>query len=323
MKLLMSALIALSVPFAVRAQRPPPIIDMHLHASAEDRYANGPVPMCRPAVMGIRPEQCPDTLWSSTLDDPVMEATVAVLERRNIFGVLAGPVELVRKWVAAAPDRFIPAADPQSDGVPNPTSSPDELRPLFESGEFRVLAEMDPQFAGVAPDDPTLEPYWAMAEALDIPVGIHMGEGPPGSGRVHAFSDYRARLTDPFLLEEVLARHPDLRVYVMHYGSPMIDEMIAMLYTYPQLYVDIGGQQWVWPREYFYRHLRELVEAGFGDRIMFGSDQMIWPQVIEPAIGVIEEAPFLSDEQKRDILYDNAARFLRLSDEEIARHHGG
>jgi predicted TIM-barrel fold metal-dependent hydrolase len=25
--------------------------------------------------------------------------------------------------------------------------------------------------------------------------------------------------------------------------------------------------------------------------------------------------------QKRDILYNNAARFLRLSDEEIAKHH--
>lgn len=55
---------------------------------------------------------------------------------------------------------------------------------------------------------------------------------------------------------------------------------------------------------------------------MFGSDQMVWPGTIERAITVIEEAPFLSEEQKRDILYNNAAQFLRLSDKEIARHHG-
>jgi len=30
----------------------------------------------------------------------------------------------------------------------------------------------------MSPADPRLDPYWAMAEELDIPVGIHMGFGP-------------------------------------------------------------------------------------------------------------------------------------------------
>jgi hypothetical protein len=34
------------------------------------------------------------------------------------------------------------------------------------------------------------------------------------------------------------------------------------------------------------------------------------------------QGPPPRDQQKRDILYNNAARFLRLSDAEIARHHG-
>lgn len=50
---------------------------------------------------------------------------------------------------------------------------------------------------------------------------------------------------------------------------------------------------------------------------------MVWPGVIERGIAVIEQAPFLNETEKRDILYNNAARFLRLSEEEIARHHGG
>jgi hypothetical protein len=64
------------------------------------------------------------------------------------------------------------------------------------------------------------------------------------------------------------------------------------------------------------------VDAGFGGRVMFGSDQMVWPGVIERAVAVIQDAPFLDAKQKRDILYNNAARFLRLTDQEIARHHG-
>jgi uncharacterized protein len=54
---------------------------------------------------------------------------------------------------------------------------------------------------------------------------------------------------------------------------------------------------------------------------MFGSDQGNCAGVVEPSIEIIEDAPFLS-EQKRDIFYNNAARFLRRSQEAIARHHG-
>jgi predicted TIM-barrel fold metal-dependent hydrolase len=42
--------------------------------------------------------------------------------------------------------------------------------------------------------------------------------------------------------------------------------------------------------------------------------------VIERSVRVIEEAPFLSAQRKRDILYNNAARFLRLTPEQIAAH---
>jgi predicted TIM-barrel fold metal-dependent hydrolase len=73
------------------------------------------------------------------------------------------------------------------------------------------------------------------------------------------------------------------------------------------------------PRKQFHEHLRRLVEAGFGKRIMFGSDAMIWPGTIDVAIQAIESAGFLSDEQKRDLFFANAARFLRLKDAEIAR----
>jgi hypothetical protein len=40
------------------------------------------------------------------------------------------------------------------------------------------------------------------------------------------------------------------------------------------------------------------------------------------AIETIETADFLTPEQKRDIFYNNAARFLRLSDGEGAKHCG-
>ena len=314
------------------AQQREPIIDMHLHASPAD--ANGPPPLglCLPLTSHLSPldpgrdsfrltsddPPCPDPVWSPLTDREVMEQTIAVMERRNIIGVLSGTPDRVLRWSAAAPDRFIRAVELEFDEQQIP---PDSMRHLFQGRHFAVLGEVESQYQGMAPDDERLAPYWALAEELDIPVAYHMGEGPPGVA--YMIPPYRARLTNPYLFEEVLHRHPRLRVAVMHYASPRVEEMIAMLGAYPQLYVDLGGIQWNYPREYFYRQLRMLIEAGFAKRVMFGSDQMIWPDVIERSLSIIEEAPFLSAEQKRDILYNNAARFLRLSDEEIARHHAG
>jgi hypothetical protein len=94
----------------------------------------------------------------------------------------------------------------------------------------------------------------------------------------------------------------------------MLDDTLALLWAHPQVHVDTGIIDYALPRAEFHRYLRRLVEAGFEERVMFGSDQMIWPEAIERAIESIESAEFLSEAQKRRILHDNAARFLRLGE---------
>ena len=108
------------------------------------------------------------------------------------------------------------------------------------------------------------------------------------------------------------ATKPYLRLDVMHYASPLVDDMLALLYSHPQVYVDVAQNDWGSLRPHFYAHLQRLVNAGFGERIMFGSDQMVWPSTIAVALQTIERAPFLSARQKRAILYVNAAHFLRV-----------
>ncbi len=260
---------------------------------------------------------CSDAIWSPTTDEELIKQTVEALDRHNVIGVLSGAPERVRQWRVTAPHRFVPSLEFQ---LGRDEMSAESMRALFESGDFAVLGEISNQYEGIGPDDGRMEAYWALAEELDVPVAIHLGEGPPGAPYLGS-PRYRARLSSPFLLEDVLVRHPRLRVSVMHYASPLMEELIAMLGAYPQLYVDLGGIQWFYPRKYFYRQLETLMDAGFGKRILFGSDQMNWPGLIERSIEIIETAPFLDEEEKRDIFYNNAARFLRLSDEEIAKHY--
>ena len=57
------------------------------------------------------------------------------------------------------------------------------------------------------------------------------------------------------------------------------------------------------------------------DRVMFGSDQMRWPEAIALAIDRVNRLSVLTVEEKKHIFYDNAAKFLGLTAEEIARHH--
>ena len=317
------------------AQERPPIIDMHMHALAADSQGPPPLAMCTPIdplptwdpsqpceqtfLEILKNPRCPDPVWSPKTDEEVMTQTFDVMKRRNIFGVVSGPAGRVEAWIKARPDRLIPAVELQLGE--KDTLSPDAMRALHAKWHLAVLGEVLNQYMGILPDDPRMEPYWTLAEELDVPVGIHIGPGPPGVVYLGA-TGYRARLHSPLTLEEVLVKHPRLRVYIMHAGFPMLDDLLAVLYAHPQVHVDVGVIAFTQPRPAFYRYLQGIADAGFGSRVMFGSDQMVWPGVIERALAVIEEAPFLSREQKRGILYDNAARFLRLSKEEVARHRG-
>jgi predicted TIM-barrel fold metal-dependent hydrolase len=327
-----AAFATLVIPTA--AQQREPIIGMHMHALAADSQGPPPLAMCTPFpeyfawdpatpygdlfIAKLKKPACADPIWSPTTDDEVMNQTIEIAERRNIVGVLSGPAPRVAAWVKANPRRFIRGLSFRLSDKDAP--SPAALRAMHAEGELQVLGEVTNQYAGIQPDDPRMEPYWALAEELDMPVGIHIGTGPPGAIYLGA-AGYRARMHSALTIEEVLVKHPKLRVYIMHAGYPMIDDLLAVLYAHPQVYVDVGVIVYNQPRPAFYRYLQAIVDAGFTNRIMFGSDQMVWPGTIERAIAVIDEAPFLSTQHKRDIFYNNAAHFLRLSKEDIARHH--
>jgi predicted TIM-barrel fold metal-dependent hydrolase len=307
----------------------PPIIDMHLHAHSLADYGGG-VAVCTsdqeivfPGVDPVRPitfdrvMRCPSPLRPPATDAAVMRESITLLRAYNIWAVTSGSLERVAEWRGQEPRRIIPALSFASEGAPDPAG----FRRLHAEGKLAVMAEIGAQYRGRSLADAAYEPYFALAEELDLPVGVHLGEGPPGAPYLDD-PRYRARLTSPFQLEDVLVRHPKLRVYVMHYASPLVDEMIALLFSHPQVYVDIAQNDWGFPRAHFYSQLRRLVDAGFEERILWGSDQMIWPGTIAVAIETVEKADFLTPRQKRAIFYDNAARFLRLGKDEIARHHG-
>jgi uncharacterized protein len=283
----------------------PPIIDMHLHAFSWDHQGNPPPSN---PITGKVP--------SARTDKEAMDASLAELRRYNVIKAVAGGrLVQVSQWRASDPDRIIGGTmiEPSFN-----LADINVLRKEILAGRIGVLAELAFQYHGIALNDPQLEPYWALAEELDIPVGVHTGLAPPGTP-YRCCPKFRASLGNPMLLEEVLVRHPKLRIYLMHAGFPYFQETKAIMHLYPQVYADLAAIDWLRPREDFHEYLRALMRAGFGKRLMFGSDQMVWPEGIGLAIEGIESATFLTEEQKRDIFYNNAVRFLRLDEKKLIR----
>jgi hypothetical protein len=308
---------------ASAAAQLPPIIDMHLHADAADDNGPPPLAICpgepfathdpreewiQVFTLAAKKPACKNPIWGPLTDEGVMRETLAILNRRNIVGLASGP--LLDKWRTPGGLRILPALE--FHGAPESWPKPDEIRKKLKEGGYHALAEVAIQYAGISPSDPRFDPYLAVAEELDVPVGIHIGTGPPGAPYFPPYKNYRARLHSALELEEALMKHPKLRVWIMHAGWPMLDDLLAILWAHPRVHVDVAVIDWALPRAEFHRYLQRIVEAGFGKRVMFGSDQMNWPKTIDYALESITSAPFLSEEQKRDILYNNAARFLRL-----------
>ncbi|MEO6539713.1 MAG: amidohydrolase family protein [Ferruginibacter sp.] len=317
-----------------QAKKPQPIIDMHMHAYPADAFGAPPVGICAPFEdwhvrdpkengMDYMINVVSGNLYcngkgflSHATDDSIMKETIKLMEKYNIYGVASGTFPMVQKWKAASPNRIITGLE-FSPEMQIPVAN---LQKWFISDSIKVFGELVGQYNGITLSDSIMEPYLAMAETLDIPISVHVGPGPPGIMYAGA-KNYRAKYHSALVIEEALLKHPALRVIVAHAGWPMIEDMLAVLYAHPQVYVDLGILCYGFPKKEFYAYLQRMIDAGFGKRICFGSDQMIWPQAIVAGIETINKASFLTSSQKRDILYNNAARFLRFSKDQILKHN--
>lgn len=214
------------------------------------------------------------------------------------------PLTAQRKWCFLEADGMLP--------------DPVWLDQQLSAKTLAGIGELVFNYAGIAPDDPAMAPYWALAARHDVPAFVHIGPGPgPGQGpRRHegCCPHYQADYGNPALLRPMLQRHPRLRMVLQHAGFGYVDETISLMRDYPNIYVDMSVLNSVGPRPLHDSSLRRMVDAGLANRILLGSDDQDYALIIER----LEGAAFLTPNQRRGIYYDNAAQFLRLDRATIA-----
>jgi hypothetical protein len=280
-----------------------PIIDMHMHSyGSSTDTVNPPNP-----VTGEKP--------TISAGSNHMTACLQTMKQHHVvLGIVnAGDEDVASAlaWHDADPGRII--AGVGFDGsAARPVPDIARLSTDVTAGRYKVMGEIGAEYAGKSLSDPVYEPILALAEKYDLPVGVHTGISAPGTSYDPCCRSFRTVYGNPQSIEEALNRHPKLRIYLMHAGWPYTQETVAIMSLYPQVYADLAVIDWIIPREEFHAHLRALIRAGLGKRLMFGSDQMRWPQAIGMAIEGVDSATFLTDEQKQDIFCRNAGRFLRL-----------
>lgn len=307
----MGKLIAVFFPVLAFAQEPKIDVHVHTYHNAGDVHWHGP---------GL-----PANATHEQKNEDKFRRTQKLWDKYNVkVGVTSGELERIVGWQKADPERVLPGMIMGPAPIVDKEFL-DRIRAMAKKGEVQVLGEIALQYDGIAPDNPVYDVYFSLAEELDLPIAIHLGLG---FLNVHQGAPrYRVRAGDPLLLEEALNKHPNMRIYVMHAGWPFLDNMIGIMHTYPQVYVGLGNINHNIPKAEFHHYLKRLVDAGFGKRIMFGSDAFApdrnhtsdpfyyisFEERYARSIEYIESADFLSKEQKRDIFYNNAARFLRLN----------
>ena len=155
--------------------------------------------------------------------------------------------------------------------------------------------KLHPDIQQVDIDDPRLCRLYGILARQDLPVCLHMG-------------DHRAqyRYSSPDKLVKVAKAFPKTKFIASHLGAYRAWEESDQLIGLPNVWFDTSSVLWSLPTE----RTLELIRSFGVDRVFFGTDYPVTTATAE--LNRFFALPLL-EEERRAILWDNAARFLNLS----------
>ncbi|MCS6816512.1 MAG: amidohydrolase family protein [Blastocatellia bacterium] len=282
----------------------PRAIDMHVHLPTAS-FLEGAIGPYRAAA---------ERFFRTSVPVREMDDVARYYEDLDIIGVLLAwdaetatglpPVtnqevaEIVRRY----PGRFIGFAS--VDPWKGRRALEEVERAITELGLKGV--KFHPSLQAFYPHDARFYPLYEKIAALGVPTIFHtgtsgLGAGLPGGGGIKL--DY-AR---PIYLDTVAADFPELIIIGAHTGWPWHEELLAIIGHKPNVYMDLSG----WSPRYIAATVLEAARKRLSAKMLFGSDYpFITP---ERWLADFEALDGFSEETRRQILYENAARILNLA----------
>jgi uncharacterized protein len=203
------------------------------------------------------------------------------------------------------------------------TCSVDPLRDIYEAAKeiekcvtqwgFRAC-KIYPSYDHFDPRDERLFPIYEKLIELDIPMQVHMGWTPC----LNAPMKYQ----QPYLLDDVAARYPELKVVVSHLGWPWVEECMALIAKWENFHADIAYWGWFGPEETL-RTIKKFGRLCGYDKLLFGSENSHTHMAAKMILGLddVAEASGIEPVGKDDldkILWRNAARLWKIDTARLA-----
>ena len=169
------------------------------------------------------------------------------------------PYQIVVDAVKKYPDRFYGLA-----GI-DPFEGMSGVRALEQAiNEFGFIgAHVYPHWFELAPDHAKYYPFYAKCVELDVPIQMQVGQS-----LIYSPTSPMRSVGQPITIDTVACDFPELKIIGIHIGIPWHEEMIAMAWKHPNVYIGCDAHAPKhWP-ESFIKYINSYGQ----DKVIFGTD---------------------------------------------------
>ena len=260
----------------------------------------------RDAFFGGKMKVGGQTLRGVTHEEMLRRMDAAGIERSFLIATKVGPLALRSSYhipydmVAEAVNRY-PGRFHGLAGI-DPTEGMDGVRALENAVREHgfIGAHGYPHWFELAPDHARWYPFYAKCVELKVPIQLQVGQSMIYDPAVRLRSVGR-----PITLDSVACDFPELKLIGIHVGIPWTDEMIAMAWKHPNVYIGCDAHSpKYWPKAF-----TRYIDSRGQDKVIFGTD---FPVLDFERTRADIEALNLRPGSLKKLLRDNVLRIYKL-----------
>ena len=175
-----------------------------------------------------------------------------------------------------------------------------EIRRSYELGMRGVAIR--PFMFQIPPTHAKMYPIYSTCVELDIPIWFHLSIN---------YSTNSMEYERPIYLDVVAQDFPELKMIAGHGGWPWVNEMVAVAWRNPNIYIDIASHlpKYLGMKGTGWEPLIHFGNSVLQDKILFGSTWLFMGMSIKQLADGIMKLP-LKEDVKRKWLHDNAAKLF-------------